>query len=142
MGLPFSIEITRDTDDENPGWVAKVRELPGCITQADNFEELEGLLLDAMRSWIEVALEDGIIFPEPCREDDYSGKFVVRLPKSLHRELVEFPEKEGVSLNTWVIHTLAKSVGQIGQSSGKARDDQFYRKEKRLPYNRIIADKS
>lgn len=142
LGLPYSIEITRDTDEENPGWVAKIKELPGCITQADIFEELEGMVQDAMRSWIEVALEDGIAIPEPRLDEGYSGKFVVRLPKSLHRDLVELSEEEGVSLNTWVIHTLAKSVGQINQNSGKTVDELLYRKEKRLPYNRIIADKS
>ena len=68
MDLPYSIEVMRDTDEENPGWVAKIKELPGCLTQADTFEELEGMIRDAMHSWIEVALEDGIPIPEPRLE--------------------------------------------------------------------------
>jgi antitoxin HicB len=141
MGLPYSIEVIRDSDDENPGWVARVKELPGCITQADSFEELEGMIRDALRSWIEVALEDGIPIPEPRFEEDYSGKFVIRLPKSLHRELVEQSEQEGVSLNTWVIQILAKSVGTRSQSISQTKIEQLYRQDKDVKVNRIIADK-
>lgn len=141
MDLPYTIEVIRDSDEENPGWVAKIKELPGCLTQADTFEELEEMIQDAMRSWIEVALEDGIPIPEPRLDDDYSGKFVVRLPRSLHRELVEQSEQEGVSLNTWVINILAKSVGAKRESFSQTKIEQFYRQEKDLKVNRIIADK-
>lgn len=140
MSLPYSIEVMRDSDEENPGWVAKIKELPGCLTQADTFEELEGMIQDALQSWIEVALEDGLAIPEPRLEDDYSGKFVIRLPKSLHRELVEQSEREGVSLNTWVINVLAKSVGQT-ISSASTTKEKIYQQEKRPSYNRVIADK-
>jgi len=116
LSLPYSIEILRDNDEENPGWVAKIKDLPGCITQADSFEELGEMIEDAKRSWIEVALEDGIPVPEPRLEEDYSGKFVVRLPKSLHRELAELSDREEVSLNTLVLNMLAKSVGMISHS--------------------------
>jgi antitoxin HicB len=141
MDLPYAIEVMRDTDEENPGWVAKIKELPGCLTQADTFEELEEMIHDAMRSWIEVALEDGISIPEPRLEDDYSGKFVVRLPRSLHRELVEQSELEGVSLNTWVINILAKSVGAKSQSISPAKSEQLYRQDNDLKVDRIIAEK-
>ena len=40
LQLPYTIEVFRDNDNENPGWVARVVELPGCLTQGDTFEEL------------------------------------------------------------------------------------------------------
>jgi predicted RNase H-like HicB family nuclease len=40
LSLPYTIKVTRDNDEENPGWVARVVELSGCITQWDTFEEL------------------------------------------------------------------------------------------------------
>ncbi len=43
------------------------------------------MIREAMRGWISVALEDGIPVPEPKPDEDYSGKFVVRVPRSLHR---------------------------------------------------------
>ncbi len=109
MLLPYTIEFIRDASDG--GWVARVLELPGCITQADTFEQLDAMIQDAMRGWIEVALEDGLLIPEPRAEENYSGKFVVRVPKSLHRQLVRIAEEEGVSLNQYISMILANAVG-------------------------------
>ena len=113
LKLPYTIKVTYDSDEENPGWVAQVTELPGCITQADTFEELGEMVKDAMRSWLEVSLEMDQAIPEPASEADYSGKFVVRLPRSLHRQLVETAEREGVSLNQLVNVTLAQMIGRV-----------------------------
>ena len=112
LGLPYTIEVIRDDDEVNPGWVARVVELPGCITQGDTFEELGEMIDDAMRGWIEIALDDDIPVPEPRPQEEYSGKFVVRVPKSLHRELVKAADSEGVSLNAFVSASLGKAVGQ------------------------------
>lgn len=82
------------------------------MTQADNFDELGEMIQDAMRAWLTVALEDGQEIPEPRPVESYSGKFIVRVPKSLHRELVETAEREGVSLNMYVSTALSKAVGR------------------------------
>lgn len=107
LSLPYTIEVLRD---DSGGFVARVIELPGCITQADSFEELETMIEDAMRGWIEVALDDGQPIPEPRPLESYSGKFVVRLPKSLHRQLADRADREGVSLNALVNVALAQFV--------------------------------
>lgn len=86
------------------------------MTQADTFAELADMIKEAMSAWIETALEDGEPIPLPRSIDDYSGRFVVRIPKSMHRELVEMAEREGVSLNTLVNVALGKAIGQ-GRSS-------------------------
>lgn len=111
MLLPYTIEVIRDSSEG--GWVARVVELPGCITQADTFEQIDEMIQDAMRGWIEVALADGLPIPEPRIEEEYSGKFVVRVPKSLHRRLVRFAEGEGVSLNQYINMVLANAVGNL-----------------------------
>ncbi len=111
LSLPYTIEIIRENDPENPGWVARVVELPGCLTQADTFDELGEMIGDAMHAWIETALEDGMAIPEPRPIEEHSGKFVVRVPKSLHRELVNIADREGVSLNSLVNVALGKAVG-------------------------------
>jgi predicted HicB family RNase H-like nuclease len=60
--------------------------------------------------------------PSAVRSDDqymkFSGKFTVRLPKSLHQALVERAEKEGVSLNLFVTNALSRTVAVPG---GKAK---------------------
>lgn len=40
----------------------------------------------------------------------FSGKFTVRLPKSLHQALVARAEREGVSLNLFVTNALSRTV--------------------------------
>lgn len=40
----------------------------------------------------------------------YSGKFTVRLPRSLHQALVSRAEREGVSLNLFVTNALSRTV--------------------------------
>ncbi len=111
LNLPYTIEFVHDTSDaEHPVWFAAVRELRGCMTEADDFEEAARQIRDAMQVWIEDALEAGDVVPEPRREAEFSGKFSVRLPKSLHRDLVQQAEREGVSLNQYITAVLSRSV--------------------------------
>ena len=49
MQLPYTIEVHHDTSVDPSGWVARVVELPGCITQADTLEELGEMIKEAMK---------------------------------------------------------------------------------------------
>ena len=60
-----------------------------------------------MEGYLETKLEYGLPIPVPERVEDYSGKFVVRLPKSLHQRLVIEAKNEGVSLNQLALYKLA-----------------------------------
>ncbi len=110
LALPYTIELVRE--DEST-WFARVVELPGCMTEGDSPQEATAMIYDAMAAWIETALEDGQPVPEPKPMEGYSGKFVVRVSKSLHRDLVVAALREDVSLNQYVATQLARSVGQI-----------------------------
>lgn len=109
--LPYTVEVHKDDSDGEIAYIARVVELPGCLTQADTIEELEEMVQDAMRAWIESASEDDAPVPEPRQAEEYSGKFVVRVPRSLHRQLASAAERDGVSLNAYVSTTLARAVG-------------------------------
>lgn len=63
MELPYTIEII--PDEEDGGYVARVRELSGCLTQADTWDELLLMIEDAKRAWLESALDHGDPIPEP-----------------------------------------------------------------------------
>jgi antitoxin HicB len=139
--LPYHIDIIRETDLENPGWVAFVRELPGCITQADNFEELEEMIMDAIRGWIEVAFQDGIPIPLPQPDEQYSGKFVIRLPRQLHRQLAEEAARQNVSLNQYVNYALAMVIGGLASNLPEPLNpDSLYRLRSTQPHQ--VRDKS
>jgi antitoxin HicB len=81
------------------------------MSQGETAEEALASIREAIQLWIETALEDGYEIPEPRAEAKYSGKFVVRVPRSLHRELVQTAEREGVSLNQFINVALSKVVG-------------------------------
>lgn len=109
LALPYTIELIRE---EDATWFARVVELPGCLSAGDSAEDAAGMIQDAMAGWIELALEDGRSIPEPKPREEYSGKFVVRVPRSLHRDLVEAAAKEQVSLNQFIATELARAVGR------------------------------
>lgn len=115
LSLPYTIEFKQDTSVPNhPVWFAGVQELRGCITEADTLEEAAVMIRDAMCVWIAGSIEADLPIPEPESETAYSGKFSVRLPKSLHRDLVHKAQQEGVSLNQYVNSALSRVVG-IGE---------------------------
>jgi antitoxin HicB len=70
LTLPYTIEIVRDDSDGEVGFVARVVELPGCLTQADDFTELGEMIEDAMRVWIESAIEDDVTVPAPKLQEE------------------------------------------------------------------------
>lgn len=98
--------------DDDAGYVFEYPDLPGCLGQIDTLAELPEHAEEARRLWLETALELGNEIPLPARRDDYSGKFVVRIPTSLHRKLAESAEREKVSLNFYVGTLLAASQSE------------------------------
>ena len=56
-------------------------------------------------------MDDGtVVSYEELKKElgDYSGKLVLRIPKSLHRHLKKCAEIEGVSLNQYMLYKLSK----------------------------------
>ena len=108
MALPYQEVITVCGEG---GYVGCVPDLRGCITQAETKADIIDMLEDAKRCWIEAALEDGTEIPEPLSEEDFSGKFNLRIPKSLHRSLAMSAKREGVSLNQMAMCLIAGGLG-------------------------------
>ena len=111
LGLPYAVRVYREP--AGSGFTAEIPDLPGCITCADTLDEVWALIEDAKQGWLELALADGDPTPEPTPplEEQPSGKFTVRVPRSLHRKLTEEARREGVSLNQFVTVALAETVG-------------------------------
>ncbi len=111
LNLPYTIEFKQDrSDPDKPVWFAGVQELRGCITEADTFDEAAAMIKDALRVWVQGSLDAGLAIPEPQPELEYSGKFSVRLPKFLHRDLVRVAKREGVSLNQYINVALSRAA--------------------------------
>ena len=93
------------------GYFVQIEDLPGCFSQGETPEEALEMIEEARRLWMEVVYEEGMDIPLPRDEEQYSGKFNVRVPKNLHRKLDRMAKKEGVSLNQYIVSTLSRCVG-------------------------------
>lgn len=109
LKLPYNIITSYIKDETGSYYYGKVLELDGCQSTGDTIEELYDNLQEAMLGWIETKLDNGFDVPKPVTADDYSGKFNIRIPKSLHQRLVVEAKKEGVSLNQYVMYKLSSN---------------------------------
>lgn len=107
--LTLQYPVTLYPDPEG-GYVGQIKELPGCLTQGETLEETVANINEVRELWIETAYEAGDEIPLPSKDDNYSGKLLVRMPKSLHRRLAETAEQQGVSLNQYIVSLLSAAV--------------------------------
>ena len=106
----YVLEVYQDQEDAS--WVAEVPDLPGCLAAGETLTEALGLVGDAIDAWIQAARSDGRAVPAPrAVEDEYSGRFVLRVPRTLHRRLAGMAKRDGVSLNTYCVTALAETFG-------------------------------
>jgi antitoxin HicB len=111
MKLPYTLTVRWSADDGL--FVARVKEIEGCTGHGGSEAEAIAMLRDNMREWISFCLEAGDEIPLPADADHLpSGKWLQRVPRSLHKRLVQCAENEGVSLNTFVTACLAQAVGR------------------------------
>ncbi len=109
MRLPYRMEIY----DDGGYWAVEFPELPGLVAGHETWEGLENAVQDAKRAYFSAAIESGGPIPEPAaRQEEFSGRFVVRVPRSIHRQAAGTAERDGMSLNTWVVAAIAKELGR------------------------------
>jgi predicted RNase H-like HicB family nuclease len=109
MALPYTKSLRPDQDGDV---VAKIQELPGCSAHGQDAQEALANLEEAQRLWLEDCLSAGDPVPEPEYGGPLpSGKWVQRVPRSLHQKLAGLARNEGVSLNQLVTQILAEQFG-------------------------------
>jgi antitoxin HicB len=106
LALKYPMEIV-ETED---GFVASHPDLPGCASFGDTALEAIESLGEVRQLWLKGQVESQGSAPEPRPPEEYSGRFVVRLPKWLHRLLDKEAQRQACSLNTLVVSVLAKGA--------------------------------
>jgi antitoxin HicB len=96
-------------------YFARIQELSGCVAEGESLEETLRLIEDAKAAWLEVALEAQEEIPLPD-EGRYSGRFLVRIPTSLHRRLAESARKERTSLNQYIQYLITSGLESRGHA--------------------------
>jgi predicted RNase H-like HicB family nuclease len=108
LSLPYTVTVKRGTGDGAEYWIARVLELPHCMTHGATPEEALRDIEDAKQEWLKSNLEAGLPIPEPAK---FTGQYHLRMPPSLHEALALKSESEDVSLNQFIITALARAVG-------------------------------
>jgi antitoxin HicB len=109
--INYPFEIRPLSEEKGGGYYIIFPDLPGCASDGETVEDAIMNGIDALHSWIETAKEFNDPIPVPC-SSQASGRFVQRLPKSLHARLAERAKQEGVSMNSLVTAILAESFGK------------------------------
>ena len=127
---PYARVVVPESDGS---FTAEIIEFPGCVacgeTAAEALTNVEEVALD----WIAATLEQGQDIPEPLDHANYSGKLVVRMPKGLHKRAALAAEREGVSLNQFIVTCIAEQIGT------RARPVVVYRQPQALTFQVGIA---
>ncbi len=132
LEYPFTIRpLTRD---EGGGYLIEFPDLPGCMSDGETPEAAIDNGKDAMRAWIAAMREAGRPIPQPTSTGDYSGKWQMRVPKSMHRRLTERARAEGVSLNTLAVTLMAEGLGRRSRPGrGRESNRDSLRSHKKSP---------
>ena len=132
-GLPYHVLVLRDDGQaEGRGWTAHAQELPGCEAHGDTIEAAVRAIEVAIDERIEDAVANGQELPEPRSAASYSGRLMLRMPRSLHAELSRAAERDEVSLNRFIASSLQTALASPGRAAGDdavhaAGDDQAAR---------------
>lgn len=72
----------------------------------DNERKVYAELCQAVDEWVRIYEEDGEPLPAPTAGKDYSGRFVLRVGKDLHKSLALAALRKGESLNSYCLRML------------------------------------
>lgn len=84
-----------------------------------NEAEVYKELCETVNEWINILEKDGTPLPEATAGKVYSGKFVIRMEKDLHKALAINALRHGESLNTHCVHLLKEDSPGYRTSNGK-----------------------
>lgn len=107
------------SNEEGGGYLIEFPDLPGCMSDGETIDEAIENGQDAIQAWIEAANKINRPIPHPGELESQSGKWVQRVPKSIHLRLVNRAREEGVSLNTLVIMMLSESLASNSSAHKK-----------------------
>ncbi len=107
----YPFEIRPLTTEEGGGFLISYPDFSECISDGETSEEAIENGMDALEETIAALESMGFPVPAPNSASQYSGKFIQRVPKSLHARLASRAKREGISMNSLVISFLAEGLG-------------------------------
>jgi antitoxin HicB len=108
----YPFEIRPLTAAEGGGFLVSYPDFSECISDGETVEEAIANGRDAVAATIAALQAKGFAVPAPNSGGVASGKFVARVPKTIHAQLATRAKAEGVSLNTLVLAFIAEGLGR------------------------------
>lgn len=107
----YKILLSTLETEEGIEYLAEFREYEFCCGSGLTVDEAVKEAKENLNNYIQELVMLGKPIVEPMKELTYSGKFTVRLSKSMHKKAAEMAEEEGVSLNTFINEAISEKVG-------------------------------
>lgn len=82
----------------------------GRCCHGKNEAQVYKQLCQIIAEWIAIYEKDGKPLPDPFTEKQFSGKFVLRVDKDLHKALAIKAIQAGESMNTYCAKQLQKAI--------------------------------
>jgi antitoxin HicB len=114
----YPFEVRPLSSEEGGGYLVSFPDFAECISDGDTVEEAMENGRDALKATIAALKAKKLPVPAPNSGGVASGKFVARVPKTVHAQLATRARAEGVSLNALVLTFIAQG---LGCSAAKAR---------------------
>jgi antitoxin HicB len=131
LKLPYTMTV-KYQDEQGGYYVAGFLELPDLTMTGKTREEAIRELLIEAPEWFESNIKSGYKIPLPSQPSRYSGRINFRMPKHLHETVAALSEREGVSINQFLLSAVAKAAGM---------DEAKVSEKKSGRYNATRADK-
>lgn len=101
--------------DDHVFWCVESEVLDGCVAQGDTLEEALLEFEVNENVWLETAKEFNIPIPDNVPivpKNEPSGRISLRLAKSMHKEVAQLAEEDGVSINTFISNAISEKIGK------------------------------
>ncbi len=108
----YPFEMRPLSPEDGGGFLISFPDFSECLSDGETPEEAIRNGLDALEETIAALESLNMAVPEPGSGGSYSGRFIQRLPRSLHARLALRAKQEGVSMNTLVTSLLAEGIGR------------------------------
>lgn len=108
----YPFEIRPLNSEEGSGFLISYPDFSECISDGETVEEALSNGKDALKATIAALKAKNLPVPSPNSGGIASGKFVARVPKTVHAQLTTRAKAEGVSLNALVLTFIAQGLGR------------------------------
>ena len=108
----YPFEIRPLSAEEGGGFLISFSDFSDCISDGETVEDALKNGRAALKATIAALKARELPVPAPNSGGIASGKFVARVPKTVHAQLTTRAKAEGVSLNTLVLTFIAQGLGR------------------------------